>query len=111
MKNRPFSNLLSLPLALTLVAIFTSCEDKALVEKNEQLRQRVSELEKEAEILKISAGEDPGDQTNAIKETGDELRKTLIKLEELDAERQKLEQAQTRQEKGFRDYQRKYPVE
>ena len=88
-----------------------SCEDKALVQKNEQLRQRVSELEKEVDILKINAGEDPGDQTEAIKATSESLRKTIAKLEELDGEREKLEQIHTAKEKEFRDYQRKYPVE
>ncbi|MFK7909267.1 MAG: hypothetical protein AB8F34_01555 [Akkermansiaceae bacterium] len=93
------------------MAGLTSCEDKALVQKNEQLRQKVNELEKEADIAKLSAGEDPGDQSEAIKTTSTEHQKTLAKLEELDAEREKLEKELVQKEKEFRAYQKKYPVE
>lgn len=97
--------------SVSLLLGLASCEDKELVRKNEELRQRVAELQKKVDILKIEAGEDPGDQTQEIKRVSEELRKALAKLEELDGERDKLEAVHAAKEKEFREYQRKYPVE
>ena len=95
--------------AMSLVA-FSSCEDKALIQKNEKLRVEVSELEKEVSYLEIQAGEDPGDQSAAIEQTNKNMTKALEELERLDDERVKQEQAHKELEKEFRDYQKKYQI-
>lgn len=109
MKSKAF---FSAKLFLLLFAIgsFSSCEDKALIQKNEELRKRVSELEKEVDILQINAGENPGDQTASIKQANKDLAKALGELEQLDAEKEKLEEAHAKMEKELRDYQRKYQI-
>jgi len=98
--------------ALAAIFVFacSSCEDKALIQKNEKLRLEISELEKEVSYLEIEAGEDPGDQSAAIEQTNKNLTKALKELEELDDERMEQEQAHTKLEKEFRDYQRKYQI-
>lgn len=89
----------------------SSCEDKALVKKNQELRERISELEKEVDVLQINAGEDPGDQTEAIEKANKELRQALAELEKLDAEKEQFEADHAKMEKELREYQKKYRVE
>ncbi len=105
---------LSLPIRMVFGAVavvtLSSCEDKALVQKNEQLRQQVSELEKEVDLLEINAGENPGDQSKAIKQANDELRSALGELEKLDDEKGKLDAAHVKLEKDLRNYQKKYQL-
>jgi len=91
--------------------LFTSCEDKALVKKNEDLRLQLSEVEKKADLMEINAGEDPGDQTEALKKVNGELRKALSKLEELDDEKEELEKKQKALEEELRRYQKKYRIQ
>lgn len=105
-----FNLLFRVTLAGVAAITFTSCEDKALVQKNEQLRQRVSELEQEVGLLEINAGENPGDQTQAIKQANDDLGRALAELAKLDGEKEKLEASHVKLEKDFRDYQKKYQL-
>jgi cell division protein FtsB len=105
-----FNLLFRVTLAVVAVVTFSSCEDKALVQENEQLRQRVSELKKEVDLLEINAGENPGDQTHAIKQANDDLGRALAELEKLDDEKEKLETAHVKLEKDLRDYQKKYQL-
>lgn len=92
------------------VVAFSSCEDKALTQKNEQLRQRLSELEREVDLLEIGAGENPGDKTQEVKRVNDDLGRALAELEKLDHEKERLETAHAKLEKDFRDYQKKYQL-
>ncbi|MCP5535295.1 MAG: hypothetical protein H7A51_03560 [Akkermansiaceae bacterium] len=99
-------------LVLSAFAVFllTSCEDKALVRKNEDLRKQVSELEEQVGLLEMEIGEDPGDQTALISEANSALKKALEQLEQLDNEKMDLEASHEKLEKEFRDYQKKYPI-
>ena len=91
--------------------LFSSCEDEELVKKNEELRVQLSELEKKADMAEINAGEDPGDQTEAVKKVNEELNQALSKLEELDNEKTAIEKQQSVAEKELRDYQSKYRIQ
>ena len=97
-------------LATGFLGMISSCEDKAMVQKNEELRQRVSELEKEVDILQVNAGENPGDQSSSINRANKELTTALSELEKLDGEKEKLEETHAKMEKDLRDYQRKYQI-
>jgi len=105
--------LISLQAFLALICLFavTSCEDKVLVKKNEELRLQLSELEKEVDLLKISAGVDPGDQTSALKKVNGELREAMAELESLDNEKEKLEKKHAEVEEELRKYQKKYRIQ
>jgi cell division protein FtsB len=105
-----FIPLIRVFLASAIVVSLTSCDDDALVAQNQKLRQQLSQLEKEVDLLKINAGEDPGDQSTAIKKSNADLAKALAKLEQLDDERERLETSHAAREKEFRDYQKKYQI-
>ncbi len=102
-----FNYLLSAALACVL---FSSCENKELVEKNEELRVKLSELVKKADLAEINAGEDPGDQTEALTKVNAELAQTLSQLEQLDNERDAIEKKQIELEKELRTYKSKYRI-
>jgi outer membrane murein-binding lipoprotein Lpp len=108
--KRPLQFICPASLAIASICLFSSCEDKAMIQKNEELRKQVSELEKEVDLLEINAGDDPGDQTAAIERANTELTTALGELEKLDGEKVKLEDAHTKLEKEFRIYQRKYQI-
>ena len=109
--KRTFFRSLQLILAVSAIVTLSSCEDKALVQKNEDLRQRVSELEKEVDLKQVNAGENPGDQTSALKQANVNLTKALGDLEKLDDEKVKLEAAHAKLEKELRAYQKKYRID
>lgn len=90
--------------------IMSSCEDKELVEKNESLRARVNELEKEVDMQKLNAGDDPGDQTEGLELANADLRRALSELERLDEEKTELEESHAKLERELRAYQRKYRI-
>ncbi|BDS05798.1 hypothetical protein NT6N_08380 [Oceaniferula spumae] len=89
----------------------TSCEDKELVKKNEELRLQLSELEKKVDLMEINAGEDPGDQTAALNKTNSELRKAMAELEALDNEKDELEKKHAKMEEELRKYQKEYRIQ
>ena len=93
-----------------VLCTLTSCENKALVQKNQELREQLTDLEKQVSLLQISAGKDPGDQTAALKKANDELVKALEQLEQLDDERESLEESCAKTEKELRAYQKKYTI-
>lgn len=90
--------------------IATSCEDKEAIQKNEELRVQIVELEKKIGLMEIEAGEDPGDQSVHLKHANEELAKALKTLESLDDEKTALEEQQKQLVKEFRAYQQKYQV-
>ena len=108
-KSPLLRSLLLIVTAFSVVAI-SSCEDKELVKKNEELRQRVSELEKKVDLMQINAGENPGDQTAALKKANAELSRVLGELKELDNEKVTLEATRTKLEKELHAYQKKYRI-
>ncbi|NWK56919.1 hypothetical protein HW115_14945 [Verrucomicrobiaceae bacterium N1E253] len=93
------------------VLLVSSCEDEQLVAENQKLRQELSDLEKKVDLLKINAGEDPGDQTAAIKKANEELEQAMETIKRLDEEKAELESKHAAAEKDFRDYQKKYRIE
>lgn len=97
-------------LALFCFAV-TSCEDKALVQKNEDLRLQLSELEKKVDLMEINAGKDPGDQTAALNKVNGELRKALAELKALDDQKAELEKKHRELEEQLRRYQKKYRIQ
>lgn len=97
-------------LAAICVVAFSSCEDKALIQKNEKLRVEISELEKKVSMLEVEAGEDPGEQTELLKQSNEALRLKMEELEKLDAEKERLESEHVKLEKDFREYQGKYKI-
>ena len=92
---------------LTLV----SCEDKELAAKISAQKLRISELDAEIDTQKHLLGTKPsGDPVAELKaaeqtlaETQKEVRELELKIEELEAERSKVE-------KDFESYKLKYPV-
>lgn len=97
---------------IALVGCFcSSCEDKELIQKNEELRLQLSEIEKKADIAEINAGQDPGDQTEALKKVNEELSQTISKLDTLDKEKEAIEKKQAELEKELREYQGKYRIQ
>ena len=108
----PFNAFLQCIVVTFTFLSLASCEevDEALVKKNQNLRQKLSEIEKKVDILEINAGEDPGDQTVALKKANDELAKALEALKQQDEEKEKLEKAHAKMEKDLRDYQKKYRI-
>lgn len=97
--------------AMGVVLSFTSCEDKALIQKNKELRQELSGLERKVDLLKLSAGEDPGDQTEAIKVANTELSDALEQIKTLDGEKERIEAAHEKMEKDLREYKKKYQIQ
>ena len=96
--------------AMSIIVLLSSCEDKALILKNKDLRQRLSELERKVDILEVDAGEDPGDQTEAIKTANAELSTALKKLKDLDDEKERLEATHLKKEKELRNYKKTYQI-
>lgn len=98
-------------IAIAATISLSSCQDKALVKKNEDLRQQVTELKEKISTLEAQAGEDPGDQTASLNEVNENLLKTLDELKGLDEQKQSLEEKYTQMEKDLEAYKRKYVVQ
>ena len=98
--------------ALVLACFFfISCEDKELVKKNEELRVKLNETKKQADLMEINAGEDPGDQSGEIAKVNEDLTNTLNKLKELDQQKEAVEEKQRVLEEELRAYQKKYRIQ
>ena len=107
----PFFVFCRVVVAMSIIVSLSSCEDKALIEKNKELRQQLSELDKKVDILEVNAGEDPGDQTKALQATNAELSEALERLKELDGEKEQLEAAHLKMENELRAYKKKYQIQ
>lgn len=81
------------------------------MQKNEDLRVQLNELEKKADLMEISAGENPGDQSAALDKVNVELRSALKELESLDNQKDELEKKHRELEKQLRSYQKKYRIQ
>lgn len=107
----PFFVFCRVVVAMNIVVSLSSCEDKALIQKNKELRQQLSELDRKVDILEVNAGEDPGDQTKALQTANAELSEAMERLKELDGEKERLEATHMKMEKELRDYKRKYQIQ
>ena len=86
------------------------CEDKALIQKNDDLKVEISELEKELDTLKIEAGEDPGDQSAKLESANTSLASELEKLKALDEQVEKLEAERIKLEEEMLAYKKQYKI-
>lgn len=86
------------------------CEDKALMQKNDDLKVEISELKKELDKLKIEAGEDPGDQSAKLESANVELASELEKLKALDKQVEKLEAERIKLEEEMLAYKKQYKI-
>ena len=86
------------------------CEDKALIQKNDDLKVEISELEKELDTLKIEAGEDPGDQSAKLESANESLAAELEKLKALDEQVEKLEAERIKLEEEMLAYKKQYKI-